>query len=337
MNSKKNAIGGLISSICLIILILDAKTAVAGAREGIQLCIYSIVPSLFPFCVISKFINRYFLGKSFPVLRPIGGICGIPSGAESILISGFLGGYPVGAQSINDAYISGSISAHDAKRMLAFCSNAGPAFIFGMLGSLFSNSTASWCLLGVHILSAIIVGAVLPGKSVHACKLPKKSAQNIAKIVEESIKSMALVCAWVILFRIILHFCQRWFLWLFPQSVQIAISGGLELANGCLSLSGISNDGLRFIFAAAFLGFGGICVTMQTISVTKEVGNSLYFPGKVLQTFISILLACLAQVVLFPADERFNLPFTYIVIGCGIVAGGVILSHSKKKIVAFTG
>lgn len=335
MKTSRSLWIGMIASLGLIVLILDAKTAVAGAQEGLSLCLNSILPSLLPFCVLTKLINASLSGKTMVFLRPIGKLCGIPEGAESILLLGFLGGYPVGAQSVNDACKNGTISLYDAARLLGFCSNAGPAFLFGILGGLFPHSGPLWCLLIIHILSAVVVGAILPHKSKSQCSLKHNRGISLTTAIEESIKTMALVCGWVLLFRIVLQFGRRWFLWAFPQSAQVVIAGLLELSNGCILLYTLPSCGLRYILSAGFLSFGGICVAMQTVSVTRNVGKSLYFPGKVMQTCISLVLACVSQYFLFPAAQQCAVPLWLPVCCIVVIAVLSILLRADKKVVAF--
>ena len=139
---------------------------------------------------------------------------------------------------------------------------------------------------------------------------------------------MALICGWVLLMRMTISFLQRWFLWMLPVPVQAILTGTLELANGCLQLESISCEGLRLIVASAFLALGGICVMLQTASVTEGISMALYFPGKLLQCTFSILLACGAQHLL-PAPQR---------CGCGIIfsisaaiSAGLLLNLRKFK------
>lgn len=308
MKSRKSFFTGIFAGIGILILILDAKTAMYGAQEGISLCIRAVIPSLFPFFVLSALLTSSLVGHNFSAAAPLGRLCGIPRGGESLLLTGILGGYPVGAQSIAQAFKSGQLSAADAKRMLGFCNNAGPAFLFGMTSGLFSVSSAAWVLWGIHILSAIIVGIMLPGKSRSQAVLAASHPYSPAQALGRAVSTIAYVCGWVILFRIFLAMLRRWFLWMLPVNTQILITGLLELSNGCLALSTIPSQGLRFLLCACFLGFGGICVAMQTISAANELGTGLYFPGKVIQGCLSILLALPAQVFLFPEKERMILP-----------------------------
>ena len=220
------------------------------------------------------------------------------------MIAGFFGGYPVGAKVIAESYQSGCIGSAEARRMLGFCSNAGPAFIFGMIRNQFQQPVVSWCLMLIVIVSAILTGYLLPhSKGAEPIHLQKKSAGFIQNF-NSSLQAIAAVCGWVILFRVILAFLDRWFLWLLPVNLQVIVSGILELSNGCIELYKINNDGLRFVIAAGMLSLGGLCVYLQTASLTAMLGAGLYFPGKIIQCLISIILSGIVQILLFDAECR---------------------------------
>ena len=334
MKHKNQIWTGVAAGAVMILLILDTKTALSGAKEGVLLCIYTVIPSLFPFFVVSCLINSVLLGKEIAVLRPIGKLCGIPQGAESLLMLGLLGGYPVGAQAVTDAYSRKLVTKGTAHRLLGFCSNAGPAFIFGMVSSQFAHVSIAWILWGIHILSALIVGTILPQKTEEICRIPIGEPLSLTQALNRSMKTMANVCGWIVLFRIILAVLTQWILWLLPQSLQVFTTGLLELSNGCLELSRIPERGTRFVLCASFLGFGGLCVGMQTSSAAKDLGTGMYFPGKVLQTLLSFLLAGFAENLVFPHEERFALPPSLYAIT--IVSSILLLLalQRRKKVVA---
>lgn len=281
---------GVGASLGMLVLILDGKTALEGAQQGIDLCLRTVVPSLFPFFLLSILLTGAFLGSNLPVLRPLGRLFGIPGGAESILISAFLGGYPVGAQSVAAAYRAGQLDKSEAERMLAFCSNAGPAFLFGMAASLFPRKWMAWALWGIHFLSAFLVSRLFPGPET-AVRLESGKPVSLPAAMTASVRIMAAVCGWVILFRVLIAFLSRWILWLLPTAVQVAIMGMLELSNGCCALGAVPDISLRFVICSVILAFGGLCVSMQTMSVTKGLSLSRYFAGKLLQTVFSLILA----------------------------------------------
>lgn len=331
---KKSNVTACIAGVCFLILILDAKTALQGALDGVGLCLQALIPSLFPFFILSMLLTSSLMGQRIPFLAPIGRLCGMPKDSESLLIVGLLGGYPVGAQAVTQSFESGQLSKEDARRLLGFCNNAGPAFLFGIVASRFSSMTEVWTLWAIHILSALITGLSLPGRSKNFTVLKQKKPLTLSKALERSIKVMAQVCGWVVLFRIVIAFFSRWFLWLFPGWVQTLLIGLTELANGCYELANIDIDGLRFVIASGILSLGGLCVAMQTLSVTGNLGTGLYFPGKAIQSLVSLILSGLSQYFLFPAEERFNaLPLITIAATALILLQ--ILLKKKKKVVAF--
>lgn len=331
MKRNPSLITGIVASAGMIALILDSKTALSGAVEGIELCIRTVVPALFPFFLLSSLLTGSFSGRCIPFLRPIGRLCGMPSGSETILLTGLLGGYPVGARCVCQAYADGHLTRADARRMLGFCSNAGPAFLFGMTGFLFQNKAAPLALWLIHIVSSLMTGAILPGRASVQVNGFQKPHRPSVQVLQESLRAIGCVCGWVVIFRIILAFGNRWFLWMLPRTVQTFITGILELTNGYMDLPAIESESARFVLASVFLAFGGICVAMQTGSVAAQAGLDLkyYFTGKLIQTAISAILA------LFLSGQRFTDGFriepAVLLSLVVITAGGILLLQNKKN------
>lgn len=282
---------GVGASLGMLILILDGKTALSGAREGIDLCLKTVVPSLFPFFLLSSLFTNAFAGRKLSLLRPLGALCGVPEGGESLLITGFLGGYPVGAQSVAGVYRAGQLSKADAERMLAFCNNAGPAFLFGMAAALFPRKSAAFLLWLIHLLSAVFTAMLIPHGKSRAVTLSQGKSMTLAEAMGGGIRVMASVCGWVVLFRVLIAFLNRWVLWLLPLPVQVGITGLLELTNGCCALASVSGDALRFVMCSGMLAAGGLCVTMQTVSITEGLSLKFYFLGKGMQVLFSLILS----------------------------------------------
>lgn len=291
----------------IFVLILDSRTALSGARDGMQLCLQTVIPSLFPFFVLSNLLTGSLMGVNFQAMRPMGRIFGLPKGTESLLIPAFLGGYPAGAQSIAASHRSGHISKETAEHLLAFCNNAGPAFLFGMIGPMFSKSWAAWALWGIHIASAWMVSIMFRWDEKSDIR-PEKGNCVVTDAMRLSLGIMATVCGWVILFRVMIAFLNRWILWLLPPTGQVAVAGLLELSNGCCSLLTIESIPVRFVLSSALLAAGGLCVTMQTASAAKGLSLKLYFTGKVMQVLFSLILS----VSLWHPWLLISLPLFYI-------------------------
>ncbi len=276
----------------MLALILDAQTALNGAKEAVLLCLNVVVPSLFPFFFLSALLVAALSGARSQVLRPLGRLSRMPEGSEGLLLLGLLGGYPSGAQAVTQAWRGGMLSRRQARRLLGFCSNAGPAFLFGIVARQFTSPAAAWVLWGIHMLSSLAVGVLLPGEPQGHVQLARERI-TLTGALDRALKTAARVCGWVIVFRIVLAFAEKWLLWPLPQVWRVAIMGFAELTYGCTQLGQITSEPLRMCVCSAMLALGGVCVTMQTASVTGALGLGMYIPGKLLQCALSVALCAL--------------------------------------------
>lgn len=317
----------------LTILILDAQTAMHAARDAIQLCISVIIPSLFPFFVLVNLLSDTMLGGKFRWLSTLERWMHLPSGSGSLYLVGLLGGYPTGAKLVHSAWKEGALDRGNAQRMLAFCSNAGPAFLFGIVGPMFSNIQTVWAIWGIHILSSFGVGCIYNPQTSLCSASVTTSRYSINDAVKKSVSVMGYVCGWILLFRILAGFLNRWFLWLLPSEIQVLLISILELANGCTCMNLIDNEGLRMIIASAAINFGGICVWMQTASITTGLDIRDYLKGKLLQTAFGVGLTMIGQCFLLPSENRFDISLVGILLILSVLL--VISLLAGKFTVAF--
>lgn len=326
----------IIAAFCMLLIILDTKTALSGAQEGINLCIMTVIPALLPFFFLSILLTSNLTGSRWSLPHSVGRLVRVPSGSETIFLIGALGGYPTGAQAVSQAYEDGYLKQKDAKRMLGFCCNAGPSFLFGITGAFFSDRKIPWILWFIHLISAILTGMILPGGGHETVQLKSKEPLSIPDILKKSLSVMTNVCGWIILFRVTMAFLNRWILWFAGPEIQIFINGLLELTNGCTALKYIQNEGVRFIFSSVLVAFGGLCVAMQTRSVTGSLGFGMYFPGKLLQSMISFLMSALYQQATFGNHSAVNVhPVIYISV-TAIMLITILLLQKKKNSCSFS-
>ena len=312
-------------------MILDSKSAICGARQGIELCIRTFIPALFPFMVITESCGTLLLGVRSKALRKLMKPCKIPCGSEIIYVLGLLGGYPIGAKLISNAYKQNLIKRNDAHRMFMFCCNAGPSFIFGIIGPMFTQPLMPLIIWEIHILSSYLVGVFTAKTEETPCTLIPVSSLNISTIIPTVVKTIGTICGWVVLFRIIITFFTNWLLWCFPTSMQVLFSGTLELSNGCLQLAEIESICERFIIAVIMVTFGGFCVTMQTASLVPLGTLKYYIFGKLYQSIIALFLSI--PVVILIAN--LSLCVLLLPLCCLILFGIRYIVKSSKITVAF--
>ena len=259
----------------MLVLILDSSTALAGASEGVNLCLWTLIPGLFPFFILSGMLTA-----------------AMPRGA--LLLSGILGGYPVGARNAAESWRNGQLTKAEAERMVVLCNCPGPAFIFGVAGQLFT-SARTVILWGIYLTSVAILWLLLPKSHCSTVGKPV----TLPEAMQSALKAMASVCGWVVLMRTVLAVLDRWALWILPGWGQALAAGLLELTNGMVML-GTVEENLRFVLAAGMLGFGGICVALQTMGITQGLSLKRYFLGKVFQGCICTVLSALVVNMTLP-------------------------------------
>lgn len=293
--NKQNHILPLCAVGCMMILIFDARTAISGIHAGIDICLRTLIPSLFPFFVLSGIMTSALMGQSLFWLRPIGRLCRMPEGSEPLLAMGILSGYPVGAGNLWNAYQRGQLSLPEARRMVTFCNNAGPAFIFGVLGPFFPSQKWTLELWVIQVISSIAIGIISEETDTKKERAPLKG--RTFDIMNNAIRSMSSVCGWVIFFRMVFEFLNRWLLNQIPPLAQIVLTGLIELSNGALRLNLIDDISIRFLIASIILSLGGLCILMQTLTVFPKLDIRHYLTGRMLHAAISFLLSMI--VILF--------------------------------------
>lgn len=290
----------LLATFAAALLLFPAQSADA-AREGLSLCFRAVLPSLFPFFVLSSLLvsggAAEELGRALePVMRPLFYLGGAGAGALSL---GLVGGYPVGARTVAELYRAGRLPRPEAERLLGFCNNAGPGFILGICGgAVLQSARAGAYLYLVHVASAVLTGVLLRRGALLECDAERSTRRSrgagegrtrvaaFTTAVRDSFAAVWSVCGYVVLFAVLLRFVTL----LLPERPLLV--GFIELTNGVLSLPD-GRDG--FVLCAVLLGWGGLSVHAQTLSVLEdtELSTRWYFLGKTVQAALSAPLALL--------------------------------------------
>ena len=163
LSLKRNVLP-LIFVVIAILLVVFSSSNLVSAANGLTLWATCVVPSLFPFFVITNLLSRTkvvdFMGKLLDkFMRPLFNVPGIGGFA---FVMGLISGYPVGAKIVSDFRENGYVTKDEGERMLAFTNNSGPLFIVSSVGiSLFVDARTGFLLLSTHVLACITVGIIL--------------------------------------------------------------------------------------------------------------------------------------------------------------------------------
>lgn len=309
--------------ICLftLFLIVFSNTNLSAAKKGLSLWANSVVPSLLPFFIATELLGYTniisILGKMLnKLMRPI---FNVPGEGAFPFIMGIISGYPVGAKIVADFKKQGLCSSIEAERLIAFTNNSGPLFIVGTVGiGLFKDTKTGILLLITHLLACITVGILFrwwkSGKNKRSSpfietsnKLPSRiSLSNLGEVlassIMNSISTVFLIGGFVVLFSVVISIlnssgCLELIanflspilnaLGLSSKYIKGIIIGLIELTNGVCSIALIASKSIstNIIICAFLLGFGGISVALQVLSITSKNGISIkpYLLGKLLQ------------------------------------------------------
>ena len=310
-------------------LVLWPELTMEAMRDGIRLCGNVILPSLFPFFVLSSLVvelgmSRY-LGKLLePIMVPLFRVSGSCAAALAL---GFIGGYPVGARTAIQLYENGQCSRTEAERLLAFCNNSGPAFILGVVGAgVFGSGRLGLLLCLTHLLASLAVGVLFrfyrpgdrpraKGRAPHfqTASFPAAFTRSVTGALQSTLHICAFILFFTVLLRVlaragILDLLSRLLcallspLGLTRSWAERLLTGLLEVSSGVTSLTGGSLSE-RLSMAAFMLGWAGVSVHCQVLAFLGDSGLSMrtYVAGKLLHGGLSALLTA-ALVRLLPLE-----------------------------------
>ena len=304
-------------------ILIFSKTNLPAVKSGLTLWANSVVPSLFPFFVATELLMHtnipIVLGNLLnKYMKPLFNING--SGAFAFIM-GIISGYPVGAKIACNFRKNNICTKEECERLLSFTNNSGPLFIIGSVGiSMFKNSTIGLLLFITHLLSSISVGIIFrfwknkkdnsnytdTNSGIYTNKKTFVTFSNLGEVLAESITSnistILLIGGFVVIFSSIISIlktCGILNLITFSISpifnalnidstfISPLVTGFLEITNGINSISNIACKKLsiNIIITSFLLGFGGISILLQVLSITSKTDLSIkpYIYGKLLQ------------------------------------------------------
>lgn len=311
-------------------LVVWPQESIDAAKTGLRLCYNVIIPSLFPFFILSSLVVELglagYIGRALEgVMRPL---FNVPGSCACALALGFIGGYPVGARTAIELYEKGMCSRTEAERLLAFCNNSGPAFILGVVGAgIFADSRVGLLLYLAHAAASLCVGLLFRfykrGEEARqsAGRLQFRSrrfSEAFTGCVRDACSGTLNICAFVVFFTVVIRtltvsgalpaaagavsallsplgFTRRW--------SERLLTGALEISSGVWSLTEGGSLSGRLSMAAFMLGWAGLSVHSQVLSFLGGSGLSVrtYLVGKALHGGLSALFAALLT-RLFPLD-----------------------------------
>lgn len=238
------------------------------------------------------------------------------------LVMGIISGYPVGAKIAASFRNDNVCSKEECERLLSFTNNSGPLFIIGTVGITMYNSINIGIILFVaHLLASLCVGFIFRfwkyNKDSNNFKTLAKhnftnnniSIKNLGEVISQSISSsistIFMIGGFIILFSCLISILNASGLvnivaqTLTPLFKTLNIdtsfingifTGFFEITNGINLISSVySSNFINVVITAFLLGFGGISVMLQVLSIISKTDLSPkpYIFGKILHGILA--------------------------------------------------
>ncbi len=291
--------------------------------QGLSACAATLIPSLFPFMALCSFIALADLGAllALPLAPLLRRAFGLPRHLGGLLLSGFVGGYPVAASCMANLIDQKKMPPETAARLLTMCTNAGPTFVISIAGARVLGSVQAGVLLfGAQCLSALVTGFIF----TRGTKLEGQQAGGglplapaLVQGVCNAANAMLAICGFYITFCALVALLSASGLlpltagWLQTatgglldaKSFSCLLQGLLEVTCGLLACAGIAPDA-AVLLVPLLLGFSSLSVFCQVAACLQGRGVSLrpFALSRLLHGLLTTLFALPALRLWAPAS-----------------------------------
>ena len=288
----KNLFLSAFLGLVIICFFVFSKEALSGALNGILICGNTLIPSLFPFMIVSEIFvasgGASLIGRLLsPIFGKLFGISG--EGCVSYIL-GMLCGFPVGIRSAISLYERGIIDKRELEHLSAFCNGPSSAFLISAVGSsLFGSKQFGIMLYASHVITSTLMGVIArfyfatkgessrPENYFRCDKAsPSGVAASIVSAVNRSAISMLYICAFVVFFSstspILTSLCEKLGL---PAFINTLLIGAFEMTGGAFAAASLTPS-LAVPAIAAVTFWSGLSVFFQFVGLVGEHKISLF-------------------------------------------------------------
>ena len=305
----------VLCSALLILFLRDSDVCFSEMKRGLSVCAGVLVPTLFPYMIISEILVRadlgYYFGKCLD--KPMRYLFGIGGSGAGALALGVICGFPIGAKTAAALYSRGELTKEDCEKLLSFCNYpSAPFVVFAVGKKLLGNTALGLFIYTVNVISGLLFGVIFKGK--RRKKPPRTTQTKMAhrssffKIFTDSVASAASavisVCALVTFFTCAVGCLSAIDIINNAPILKALLFSFFELTSGAAACAALSSRASAAILTAAAVGWSGLSVLMQIYSscVTESGTPSLlpYLGSKLFSTAICALSTAIA-LRFFPA------------------------------------
>lgn len=312
----------LASLFFILLLLKNPEISIKYVTRGLSLCVSAVIPTLFPFMVLSELLVRTgggeLMGRAFAA--PMRFLFGLSGAGSCAFLLGAVCGFPVGTRAAVMLYDRGLLSRAEAERLISFCNYPSSAFMISAVGTALWQNRRLGIAMYASVLAAGMLCGILQsipirlsarrektkasGTAVPAMRRPEPTA--LSDSVTAAAAATLNVCAYVAFFSCVVgcitHIIARFSP---PRMVEAAIYSFFELTSGAAASSAVTPARTGIVMCAAAAGWSGLSVALQVFSVcsTSELSRpriTSYLISKAVQTpLAAVLMSILLRI--FPS------------------------------------
>ena len=307
--------------ICFALVLFGVVLAVNPARyctvcfEGICLWAECVVPSLFPFMVVSSLLCG--LGAIDLACSPFKRVCKrfkISPAALPLFLLSAVSGYPAGSRLLCEYYSNGKISTSEAQTLAPLCSICSPTFALGTVGfKAFGGGYHGVKLLFAAYLSVILVSviyALIPKKN-KVVERPATLNKTGGNLLYDSfygavcavLTAGGFICFFYVFSKALSDYnlLTPITIWLRPIMGEACngLTLGLIEATGGIFTAAKSGGFFALPIAGFLLVFGGASILGQQLCYLIKCGvkPKSFVLIKFIQGLIAFIILCLIQLI----------------------------------------
>lgn len=313
--------------ILLLAIITNPSIAISSARSGLNSWFNILLPSLFPFMILSDILLYSGMVDHFgSFLNPLTRFFfNLPGLSTFPLLMSSISGYPMGPRLASNLRKDSKLTKLEANRLISFVATSGPLFILGSVGiGMLNINNINFLLIGPHYLSSISIGLIfrfykrksketfylnqpykyeIDNKHLQSYDKPISIGKILSNSMKNSINSILLVGGFVIFYSVIIEIILEFkaFTLLIGALSKVTkidkeiingiLAGFIELTKGCSTIASLE---IEFIYKIIIINFiiawGGMSIHSQSISFISEtdINQGIYLFSKMLHGLFTI-------------------------------------------------
>ena len=298
----KKLINYLLYSLLIIIYIyifIYSKEVKETVIYGINIWIYNLFPSIFPFLLMTKLIAYHNLFDYVNNLfgNIISNIFKVSKASTYIIILSLFCGFPTSAIYIKDLLISNKINVNEANRLLTFTSFANPIFIISFIGeNLLNSKTIGIFIYIIHIITGLSISFIFKSNKILNNNILKNNNEKncfskiLIKSINESFITLTNMLGIIVFFLLILSIINTF---IANNLLILILKSFIELTTGVISISKSSlNIRLKASIIGGIISFNGLSIHYQIKSILNDspINFRYFLKARIIHSILGFII-----------------------------------------------